>query len=89
MKWWSGRLSRAAGEGYDSASASGRWTSLGLRLRVQCALKQRWWIGGELSLTDAPGTIVGDGLDQGLRPRGLGFALTLMYRLDPMPTRLE
>jgi len=83
------RLSRAAGEGYDAASASGRWTTLGVRLRVQWALKQRWWVGGELGLSDAPGTLAGDGLDLGLRPRGVGGALTLTYRIDMTPTRLE
>ena len=83
------RLTRTASAGYDSASASGRWTSLGVRLRVQWALKRRWWVGGELGFTDAPGTIAGDGLDQEVRPRGLGFALTMMYRIDLTPTRLE
>lgn len=83
------RLSRAATTGYDSSSASGHWTSLGLRMRVQYALKHRWWVGGEFSLTDAPGSVAGGSLDQELRPRGLGVALTLMYRLDLTPTRLE
>ena len=83
------RLSRAASDGYDSANSSGRWTNLGVRLRVQWALKRRWWVGGELGFTDAPGTLAGDGLDQELRSQGFGFALTMMYRIDLTPTRLE
>lgn len=83
------RFSRAAAEGYDSASAKGHWTTLGLRGRVQFALKRRWWMGAEMSWTDSPGAIQGDGLDLILRPRGVGFGLTLQYRIDMTPTRLE
>ena len=80
---------RAATEGYALASVQGHWTTLGLRGRVQYAVQRRWWVGAELSWTDSPGTISGDGLDLILRPRGLGFGLTLLYRIDMTPTRLE
>ena len=83
------RFSRAATEGYALASVQGHWTTLGLRGRVQYAVQRRWWVGAELSWTDSPGTISGDGLDLILRPRVLGFGLTLLYRIDMTPTRLE
>ena len=82
-------FSRAAADGYDSATAKGHWTTLGLRGRVQFALKRRWWIGAEVSWTDSPGIMSGDGLDLVVRPRGLGFGLTMQYRIDMTPTRLE
>lgn len=83
------RYARAAGDGFAEATASGRWATYGLRLRAQYALNRQWWLGGETAWTDAPGSLSGDGLDLGVRPSGLGFALTLIYRIDATPTRLE